>query len=115
MVRGPFYSGRGFARRPTTGLVPVWAMAAQAVPGAITATSQAISGHWSKTGRGAEAAGKAQLQQAYANQTFAEAELIKAKAYASGGGGGGMLDTTTLLILGGGALAAAFILFRRKK
>ena len=90
-----------------------WGMIAQAVPDALTAGSQLYGGYWSKSGRGAEAAGKAQLAQAHANQTMAQAALITAQSNASQAASS--IGMNTLLLAGGGLLIATFVLLRRKK
>jgi hypothetical protein len=101
-------------RGPSTGaMTPGWAVAAQSVPGTITAVSQAASGYYGKTGRGAEAQGKAALANAHANAINAQANLLNAQANASGSAKVGGLDLTTWIILGGGIIAAAIIMMRR--
>ena len=101
-------------RGPSTGAAtPGWAVAAQSLPGTITAFSQLGSGYYAKSGRAAENQGKAALANAHANTTNAQANLINAQAFASGSGKVGGLDLATWIILGGGILAAAIIMMRR--
>ena len=95
-----------------SGLTP-WATAFSAIPGTLTAGSQLWSGYWAKSGRGAELQGNANLAQARANQTSADAALITAKSNAQSAAGA--LDTNTLMLVGGGLLLATFLLIRRKK